>query len=202
MDEFSKYNVSVEIGSMYYYKDADVLRNKLKLKDENILKEAEKEITFIRAYELTHDPINGRFGLTHLLKIHRYIFGDIYYFAGRLRYEDMRKADTSFCKAALIDKHLHILFEELKKENHLRNLNYDALLTRLAYYMAELNRIHPFREGNGRAIREFIRELALANDYAINWDKVSKQQLLQASIDSIYDINNLKMCLAICAEKL
>ena len=51
--------------------------------------------------------------------------------------------------------------------------------------MAELNIIHPFREGNGRTIREFIRLLALENNIQINWGNVDKDLLLEASIESV-----------------
>lgn len=87
------------------------------------------------------------------------------------------------------------LFQELKKENG--NLSFN----RLAYYMAELNVIHPFREGNGRAIREFIRLLALKNGYELNWGNVDKDLLMQASVDSVYNyeglIEVLKECLVV-----
>ena len=55
--------------------------------------------------------------------------------------------------------------------------------------MSEINIIHPFREGNGRAIREYIRCLALTNGYIINWKLVDKSQLLNAMILSV-DKNN------------
>ena len=53
-----------------------------------------------------------------------------------------------------------------------------------AYYMSEINAIHPFREGNGRAQREFIRELALQNDVIIHYESVTAEQMINASIES------------------
>jgi len=67
--------------------------------------------------------------------------------------------------------------------------------------MSELNYIHPFREGNGRTIREFIRELSLYNNYETDWNNVDKERLLVASINSIYDINPLIQCLKECCRK-
>jgi len=62
--------------------------------------------------------------------------------------------------------------------------------------MSELNIIHPFREGNGRAIREFIRCLALNAGYDINWSLISSQDLLNAAIVSVNgDLTLLKDCL-------
>ena len=58
--------------------------------------------------------------------------------------------------------------------------------------MAELNIIHPFREGNGRTIREFIKEYAEKLGLRVEWNKISKEDLLNAMIDSVSDTYNLK----------
>lgn len=55
---------------------------------------------------------------------------------------------------------------------------------RLAYYMAEINVIHPFREGNGRSTREYIRFLAMSNGYTLDWSKIDRNELLNASVRS------------------
>lgn len=65
---------------------------------------------------------------------------------------------------------------ELKNENYLKGLNKEELAKRLAYYLSELNVLHPFREGNGRTTREFIRQLALKNGYKLNLKKVSQKR--------------------------
>ena len=57
--------------------------------------------------------------------------------------------------------------------------------------MAELNIIHPFREGNGRAIREFIRLLALYNGVMINWGNVDREEIIDSSIKSVDDYTAL-----------
>lgn len=61
----------------------------------------------------------------------------------------------------------------------------DIFFDRLAYVMAELNIIHPFKEGNGRSIREFIRVLAKRCGYYLNWGNIDKESLLEASILSV-----------------
>ena len=55
---------------------------------------------------------------------------------------------------------------------------------RAAWYLGELNALHPFREGNGRAQREFMSHLAHANGYYIAWEDVKPTDMLQASVDS------------------
>lgn len=67
--------------------------------------------------------------------------------------------------------------------------------------MAELNYIHPFRERNRRAIREFMRLLFLSCGYWIDWDAVPTEALLKAMIVSIYDTTALKIVLDKCLRK-
>lgn len=71
----------------------------------------------------------------------------------------------------------------------------------MAYVMAELNIIHPFREGNGRTIREFIRLLALHNGIRINWGNVDHREMLDASILSVDDHTFLTGILKASVEK-
>jgi cell filamentation protein len=67
----------------------------------------------------------------------------------------------------------------------LKGLNAKEFSKRTAYYLAEINMIHPFREGNGRSIREYIRQLALNCGYVINWSLVEKETLLNATIAAV-----------------
>ena len=76
------------------------------------------------------------------------------------------------------------------------------LAERLAYYLSELNVLHPYREGNGRTIREFLRELALKNEYILNIKKVAPKEFLNASINSIVDTSELTKLIYECLEKL
>ena len=73
-------------------------------------------------------------------------------------------------------------------------------LKKIAYYLSELNVIHPFREGNGRAMCEFIREFALSNGYVINWSKVTTTRIMDAMIESVVDVSELILCLKDCVE--
>lgn len=69
----------------YCYPESDVLRNKLNITDARELFEVEKELTAIRLRELQENPIRGNFDFAHLRAIHRYIFQDIYEWAGEIR---------------------------------------------------------------------------------------------------------------------
>ena len=78
----------------------------------------------------------------------------------------------------------------------------EELSKRLAYYISELNVLHPFREGNGRTIREFIRQLALKNGYILNLKKVLPREMLEASKKSVIDTTDLEKLIESCLEKI
>ena len=115
--------------------------------------------------------------------------------------ENIGKGAFRFASFEYIEPELDRLLEQLKKENYLENLSKHDLAIRLAYYLSELNVLHPFREGNGRTNREFIRQLALKNDYLLNLKKVPPKQTLEASIESIVDTKKLENIIEQCLEK-
>ena len=80
---FSKYDVYTTVQSMYCYPDTDVLINKLNIHDKAELKQAEEEFTAVKQMALLQEPIKGRFTKTHLFRIHRFLFEDVYPFAGQ-----------------------------------------------------------------------------------------------------------------------
>lgn len=195
---FSKYDVYTTTQSIYCYPDSKVLKNKLNIKDNKLLKIAEEEITLIKQMELLKNPIKGNFTKAHLMNIHRFIFEDIYSFAGKIRREQISKADTLFYPPNLIDRELDKVFTKIKEKNMLKETDEDKIFDNLAYVMAELNIIHPFREGNGRTIREFIRLMAKRMGYELNWGDIDKEELLKASISSVYDYRTLIWVLEVC----
>ncbi|NLX94381.1 MAG: cell filamentation protein Fic [Clostridiales bacterium] len=187
MSEFSKYETIVEIGSMYCYPGTNVLRNKLKIKDAGILKEAVLKIVATRQFELYQMPVPGRFTKNHLLNIHKALFGDVFYFAGKIRQEQISKGNTMFYPPQVIENELDKLFAQIKTFVDSHTKKKDVIFKNLALFMAELNAIHPFREGNGRAIREFIRLLGLNYDFVLNWGNTDEDIILEASIRSVDD---------------
>jgi len=197
---FSKYDVYTTTQSIYCYPDSNVLKNKLNIRDNKLLKTAEEEITLIKQMELLKNPIKGNFSKAHLMNIHKFIFEDIYPFAGKIRREQISKADTMFYPPNLIDRELDKVFAKIKEKNMIRETDEEKVFDNLAYVMAELNIIHPFREGNGRTIREFIRLMAKRMGYDLNWGNVDKEELLEASILSVDDYKVLIKILEACVE--
>ncbi len=178
----------------YRYKGTGVLKNKLGLTVENALLIAEANFTTIRIVELSNRHIKGNFDLAHLKAIHKYLFQDIYAWAGKIRDIDLSKSGTYFANHNHIVSSANALFHKLANENCLSGLPDKQFSARAAYYLGEINAIHPFREGNGRAQREFINHLSYKNGCYIDWKDVSQQDMLQASIESFHLTDTTKLC--------
>ena len=89
-----------------------------------------------------------------------------------------------FCDANFIEKELNKLFLKLKSENYLKDCTEDNIASKTAYYLGEINAIHPFREGNGRTQREFIRELLLPTGFYVDYSRCNAKMMLYASINA------------------
>ena len=89
-----------------------------------------------------------------------------------------------FCDANFIEKELNKLFLKLKSENYLKDCTEDNIASKAAYYLGEINAIHPFREGNGRTQREFIRELLLPTGFYVDYSRCNAKMMLYASINA------------------
>lgn len=120
-----------------------------------------------------------------LCAIHRLIFIDIYDWAGVPRTGGfLSKGGTIFAKGEYINDTATALFAKLVEEKKLKGLGKVAFIERLAYYMGEVNTLHPFREGNGRAAREFFRELGLKAGYRIDYGLTNESALLHANVEA------------------
>ena len=117
------------------------------------LHEAERDFSAVRQSELSNMGVTGDFSLKHMCSIHKQLFQDVYSWAGKTRTVDISKG-TIFCLVQFIESQFDDLYRKLKKENFLSDISDEQEMSkRLAYYLGELNMIHPFREGNGRTQR-------------------------------------------------
>ena len=134
-------------------------------------------------YDLELNPVRGSFDQAHLQAIHKRIFEKVYPWAGELRRVNIsRPASYPFALIQFMQRNLDETFARLASEGHLRALGAGAFADRAAFYLGELNTLHPFREGNGRTQREFIRELALEAGHNPDWSRVTRKQMVEASI--------------------
>ena len=200
-DGFGKYDVYTDFASLYCYHDSHVLKNRYQIRDAETLRKLEQDYVGAKQQYLLEHPIPGRFTPTHLCNIHRFLFGDIYPFAGHYRLESIRKGDTVFVRPQDIGPKLQTLLLDLRRETFFVGDPRGKYIERVAYYLAELNYIHPFREGNGRATREFFRLLVIKNQYTVDWMAAGRTALLDAMAISLYDTTALRKVLEQCISK-
>src|SRR5581483_9143119 len=173
----------------YIDPNSGILRNKFGLTDQESLDHAEANAVSARSILLQLNPLKGNFNSTHLKAIHSYLFQDVYEWAGQLRTVPLAKADyiygasvTRFTPPDLIEKELTRIFQELAIDRFFAGLPRREFARKMAILFSEINRIHPFREGNGRAQRQFIRQLAGNLGHKLHFEVISKERLVQASI--------------------
>ena len=165
----------------YCYPGTTVLINKLDLRDQRQLDAFEAEITSQRAAEPL--PI-GHFDIPHYLAIHKHLFQDVYDWAGCIRTVRIAKDGNMFCYPEYIDAELTKLFGQLRSAAHFRGLPPIAFARSAAHFVSELNAIHPFREGNGRAQLTYLTLVSQHAAHPLNLERMSPNEMLQAIIDS------------------
>lgn len=171
-------------GSDPYIDENGVLINKKGIKDEFELDRVERASSYMKALDLDRNPIKGKFDLKHLQDIHKHLFGDIYPFAGKIRDGYLQKGQQDFTMGYRIIPQAEKLFTQLKNEQFLKKTEPAKIAGRLAYYMGEINAIHPFREGNGRAQRIFISQLAKEAGFELTFSKSTQEEMINASIQA------------------
>ncbi len=157
-----------------------VLYNKLGLRSTAALEAAEREITHAALILLDEPPVSASYDLPHLREIHKRIFGDIYQWAGQIRTVAIAKS-AMFCLPQYTASSAAVIFRELHDEDCLRGLDRGMFAGRLAHYLGEVNALHPFREGNGRAQRAFFGQLARDAGFTLTWQHLDPVRNVEAS---------------------
>lgn len=143
----------------YFIPGTNVLKNNFGITDYEYLKEIETEITANKLFELYVTPIELNFDEEHLKAIHKHLFSTLYHFGGEYRNVYMQKNNSYFAPVDEIDIRLKETFKYVNEKIVNTHTKYDFACLLAELYVLLLH-IHPFREGNGRSIREFIREFA------------------------------------------
>lgn len=164
----------------YCYPDSPVLINRLGICHEDALEAAEIALTQARIEQF--EPDFDDISLNALQHIHRHLFQDLYDWAGQIRTVDLSKGTTRFANVSRIVPEADKLFRQLANERHLAGLQRPQFVARLAHYYCELNVIHPFRDGNGRAQRLLFEILCINAGYALRWAPVGHAEWLDANI--------------------
>lgn len=164
----------------YVYPGTDVLKNKADLCDAEALNAYERVAS---ADALLTLPDDFPFTPDGYRSIHRYLFQDVYDWAGQDRTVDIAKPGAYFCHAQYIASQLEQRFEKITAElacwNDLPDADFAA---RVAVHVCELNAIHPFREGNGRTLRAWLGLVGARTGHAIDPAQFTPTEWQQASV--------------------
>jgi|GEM_PF-1192286 len=165
-----------------------VLRNLLGLTTKEDIQKAERLFAAQRMSEsLPVVPLN----YTGLKKLHHHVFQDIYEWAGKERTTDVRVtvddrgAAVPGARPHLIESSIDAEFKKLAAENYLRNLSPEEFSKKAAKYLCEINAIHPFRDGNGRAQQLFLKALGREAGHRIDISRIDPEDFNKARAHGI-----------------
>lgn len=162
----------------YLYPGTDVLRNIPGLRVAEQLAAFEAAKTAQRIYQLLRNPIDGRFDAAHLKAIHKQVFQDVFPWAGVFRTTVLGKAEhfarplTWFTPPHLLDHEAERIFEMLHRARLFCGLGRAQFARQGARLLSAINKLHPFREGNGRTQRIFLAALARQAGHQLHFDAV------------------------------
>lgn len=165
----------------YAYPGTSVLRNRLDIRDGAILEAFEVEIFTLRAQE----PLpQGAFDPAHYCRIHHHLFQDVYEWAGQYRTVRTSKSGNAFCYPEYIPAQMDALFQSIHGGDAFTEKSRSEFLEEAARFLGELNAIHPFREGNGRAQLAFLGLIGATANHPFAFERIDKNTFLPAMIDS------------------
>jgi cell filamentation protein len=160
----------------YLYRGTNVRINKFGILNPYALDLVVRATSGLRAEILRTKPVAGNFDLEHLCAIHRFLFQDVYPWAGDLRVVDFDRSQDPYTHPRNILAESTKLFAELAGENYLRGLEHGRFTERLTYYIHRLYMIHPFRDGNGRSVRGFLEQLASACGFRFDLGSIRQKE--------------------------
>ena len=164
------------------YEGTLCLINKFNIRDEKQLAAVEADITLAKTMTLIRNPLPGKFDFAHYKAIHRFLFEDLYSWAGEIRTVDMSKKGTAFVKAEEIERIADSCFLRLRQNQFFLNYSSDKFIPAIVDFYDTTNILHPFREGNGRTQKIFISQLAENAGYHIDFANMDPDELMVATI--------------------
>jgi cell filamentation protein len=164
------------------YPGTQVLINKAGVHDQDQLDQFEQLMFLSRAEE----PLpSGSLDYAHYKDIHHHFFQDVYDWAGQSRRIRTGKGGNWFCYPEYIDPHMQGLFDQLATESYLTTLkSRQSFAERAAYFVSEINAIHPFREGNGRCQLTLLSLLCDLAGFGIDEEQIDPPGFMAAMVQS------------------
>ena len=113
------------------------------------------------------------------------MFRDVYPWAGQIRQLDISKGDTRFCNVSYINAEIDKLFSSFATLSYFQDMDRRTLIKATAEFYGDLNMIHPFRDGNGRAQRIFLEHVITNAEFEIYWASVERREWIAANIAAV-----------------
>ena len=131
------------------------------------------------------------FDFEHYKAIHRFLFSDLYDWAGEVRTVNISKKGTQFTPAENIEQQAELIFKRLKERNYFKGLPHSEFVEEVVDFYCVTNALHPFREGNGRTQRAFLTQLIRNAGYDISFADMDTELLMIATIQSAQGVTDL-----------
>ena len=157
----------VDLDNSYIDPNTGLLKNLQDITDPDVLLFVESSAVTKRLQELYKNPIEIK-GIESLLLIHKHLFQDIYVWAGQKRTVEISKDGKQFFPIPHFDNAFRYINQLITEFRYIPKNNKTDLSEKLAEILDNINYLHPFREGNGRVQREFLRLLAKAKGLTLN----------------------------------
>lgn len=186
---------SIDSVNACCYPGSTVLVNKYDIRDEEMLNKVETVLSSARYAEWESNPADNSFGFEHYKAIHRFLFSDLYDWAGKLRTIDISKKGTQFCNCADLESQAEQIFAHLADTNLFRGLEHDAFTEEIVDFYCATNYLHPFREGNGRTQRLFLTQLIRSAGYNISFANIDTELLMIGTIQAAHGVRDLLISL-------
>ena len=173
------------------YPGTSVLVNKFDIREEEKLNQVESVLASARYAEWLGAPKADSFDFDHYKSIHKYLFSDLYEWAGQVRRVNISKKGTRFSPADMIEAQGALIFARLKECNNFKGLPFDEFVEEIVDFYCMTNELHPFREGNGRTQRVFLTQLIQHAGYDINFADMDTDLLMIATIQASQGVTDL-----------
>lgn len=181
---------SIDSAADGCYEGTTCLINKFEVKDEETLEALEAAITLERIAELEVKPIMNTFDVEQYKAIHRFLFEDLFDWAGEFRTVNISKKGTVFADCEQVEILLTNCLKRLSDLNFFCGLPFNRFIDNIVDLYRTTNMIHPFREGNGRTQRVFIAQLIRFNGYEFDFSEIDSDELMIATIHSANGVND------------
>jgi len=163
--------------ALYCYPNG-VLRNRFSITDRGEFDAVERRFVVQR---LAEGAPRGQFDLAHLQAIHRHLFQDVFEWAGEVRQVEIAKGGDQFLFRQFIERGMADVHRRLEQADSLRGLGADAFAEKAGEIIGDVNHVHPFRDGNGRTQREYLRHLAVQAGHEFDMRKIDGERWIAAS---------------------